>query len=233
MFNLFQPIQQDPGYHNFADPTGSLVSNLAFLAVALYGLRLWKTSSAARRLAYLGCLLVSLGSAWYHAQPSDASLLWDRLPMTIVFAAVFTEAVASFRTERARWMLWPLAALGMASVVWWQATGDLRPYALVQFGPMLALPILIDFRRDRSLDTRPWWLLLGLYTLAKFLEIGDVWLHDLTAGLVGGHTLKHLAAAAALFAWTSGGVKRRQEETETKRHQDGHEGHRQHKALQG
>lgn len=202
MLSLLSTIHQDPSYHLFADPGGSLLSNLAFALVGALGLRQWRALNPRRRLAFAGCLLVALGSAWYHANPSDASLLWDRLPMTLVFAAVFAEAVASFRSERlGQRLLLPLIAMGLASVCWWHVTGDLRPYAIVQFGPMLAIPILIDFRRPRSASPSPWWHMLALYTLAKLLEASDVSVFGLTGGLLGGHTLKHLAAAAALWAW--------------------------------
>lgn len=198
---MFSQLIPDASYHHFADPAGSLLSNLAFALVAAYGLRHWASLNARRRLAFVGALLVAIGSAWYHWAPSDQTLVWDRLPMTLVFSAVFTEAVASFRSERlARRIFLPLVAAGVASVFWWQATGHLLPYAVVQFGPMLAIPILIDFRRPDSPATGPWWTMLGLYCLAKLLEAGDAPIFELT-GLVGGHTLKHLAAAAALWAW--------------------------------
>ena len=202
MLSLLSAIHQDASYHLFADPAGSLLSNLAFALAGALGLRQWSPLNPRRRLAFGGCLLVALGSAWYHANPCDSSLLWDRLPMTLVFAAVFTEAVASFRSERlAECLLLPFAGVGLASVCWWHFTGDLRPYAVVQFGPMLAIPILIGLRRPGSPSPWPWWHMLALYTLAKLLEASDVSVFGLTGGLVGGHTLKHLSAAAALWAW--------------------------------
>lgn len=198
MTDLLAPLAQDPAYHTFADPAGSFWSNAAFLAVGVAGLLRWREITAARRLAYLGCLLVAFGSAWYHAAPSDASLLWDRLPMAVVFAAVFTEALGSFGAPACRRWLWPLTGVAVAGVLWWHWTGDLRPYALVQFGPMLAVPILLCRRRVYAAS---WWGLLGFYVLAKLLEFADVPIFELTHRMVSGHTLKHVAAAAALWVW--------------------------------
>lgn len=186
---------QDPLYHQFADPFGSLVSNAAFLVAGLHGLR--HADTAARRAASIGCLLIAFGSACYHANPSDATLVWDRLPMTIVFAAVFNEALAVFWNARARRWLVPMITAGAASVAWWVWTGNLVPYAVVQFGPMLALPFLIG----RRAGVGRWWALLGFYALAKGLECFDAPLFEATAKTIGGHTLKHVAAAVALIAW--------------------------------
>jgi hypothetical protein len=42
--------------------------------------------------------------------------------------------------------------------------------------------------------------MLGFYLAAKALEQGDRFVFDLLGGTVSGHTLKHLAAAAATAA---------------------------------
>jgi hypothetical protein len=36
-------------------------------------------------IAFVGLLLTAFGSSYYHLVPSNARLVWDRLPMTIVF----------------------------------------------------------------------------------------------------------------------------------------------------
>jgi hypothetical protein len=200
MIDLLAPVHQDASYHQFADPLGSFCSNAAFALVAMMGLLRWTNLNSPRRQAYLGCLLVAFGSAWYHADPSDASLLWDRLPMAVVFAAVFTEALGSFCSGRLRSWLWPLTAVAVGSVLWWHVTGDLRPYIVVQFGPMLALPLMIAWRREPRVAAAPWWGLLAWYAAAKVLELADVPIQE-TVG-IGGHTLKHVAAAVALWAWS-------------------------------
>ncbi|MDH3452555.1 MAG: alkaline phytoceramidase, partial [Gammaproteobacteria bacterium] len=71
---------------------------------------------------------------------------------------------------------------------------DLRPYLLVQFGPMLVLPVIIW--RCSGPGTRWLWFTVVFYLAAKLLELADHQALALTDGLVSGHTLKHLAAAA-------------------------------------
>jgi hypothetical protein len=80
--------------------------------------------------------------------PGDGTLFWDRLPMTIAFRALLAGAIGERFGETARrCALWPLLALGAASLMWWCWSGDLRPYVWVQFYPCLALPIR---RRKRA-----------------------------------------------------------------------------------
>jgi len=191
----------DASYHNFADPLGGFVSNIAFLAVGLAGVRHWRRQSPYQSTAFLGCTLTALGSAWYHWRPNDATLVWDRLPMTIVFASVFAQALGSFCSEAlARRWFGPMLLAGLASVALWAQTGVIVPYAIVQFGPLLAIPILMIWNGKRA-PVAPWFWLLGLYVLAKIFEMADGFVFTAAMGWVGGHTLKHLAAAAALWAW--------------------------------
>src|SRR4029453_9270909 len=87
--------------------------------------------------------LGACGSAWYHLAPDNARLGFDRMPMTIAFMTLLAAVIA----DRVNWvagraLLWPLIVTGIASSAWWIRTeaagqGDLRPYALVQFLPML------------------------------------------------------------------------------------------------
>jgi len=69
-----------------------------------------------------------------------------------------------------RWLQWPLILFGIASVEWWRYTGDLRPYAVVQFGPLLVLMPASWF--DRTV--RGLWPAASLYALAKVAETFDL-----------------------------------------------------------
>ena len=86
-------IEQDPTYHAFADPLGGLISNVAFLVAGVAGLRNWRTLSPYRRVAFAGTILTAFGSAWYHANPNNATLAWDRLPMTLTTHAIVGAAL--------------------------------------------------------------------------------------------------------------------------------------------
>jgi len=40
-------------------------------------------------------------------------------------------------------LLFPLLAVGVGSVIYWRIFDDLRPYVMVQFYPMVALPLML------------------------------------------------------------------------------------------
>jgi hypothetical protein len=194
------PIRQDPAYHDFADQRTifgipnfwNVVSNLPFLAVALWGWR--RARSIADRIFLSGVAAVTFGSAYYHAEPDNVTLFWDRLPMTVAFMALFATIIEERLDERAgRLLLWPLLTFGAASVVWWRYTDDLRWYALVQFFPMLAMVLLVRGRRDPLLP------MMFFYALAKLLEWQDRPIATVIS--TGGHPWKHVAAAAAVFCY--------------------------------
>jgi hypothetical protein len=195
---LAQPIPQDQDYHLFADQRSILgipnfwnvISNLPFLLVGVLGLRGFR--DAASRILFAGVVLTSFGSGYYHLHPNDATLVWDRLPITLVFMPLLALVISQWiGPVWGRRLLWPLVLFGIGSVVWWRFTGDLRPYAVAQFGP--ALVLLPAFWFDRTI--RGLWPAGVLYMLAKVAETFDRGIY--TAIPVSGHTLKHLAAALA------------------------------------
>jgi hypothetical protein len=216
------PIAQDQAYHAFADGrslfgipnAADTLSNLAFLLVGLWGLR-WLRASRMRPPAvatpdeliawsvlFASLALTGLGSAWYHLAPDDARLAWDRLPMAFAFASLFVVVFSErIETPRLRWLLAPALVLAAASVAWWSWTGDLRPYAFVQFYCIVALPLLVWLFPSRYTRRWDYWVLIGVYLAAKLAEQFDAAVFDAT-GVVSGHTLKHLLAAAG-GAWLS------------------------------
>lgn len=208
------PIPQDPGYHAFADQRTLLaipnaldvLSNLPFIAIGCLGLKRLGSSPVAgvlppllwhHRIFFLGVVLTGFGSAYYHWHPDNATLFWDRLPMTIGFMAFFSLLVGeSLSLQWGRRLLWPLLVAGGLSVLYWHMRDDLRPYALVQFLPMLLIPYILLFFPSPC-KAKAWlWALAGFYLLAKFLEMSDRFWFELT-GFISGHSLKHLAAALA------------------------------------
>jgi hypothetical protein len=211
------PIPQDPGYHLFAD-RGRLLgvanfwnvaTNLPFLIVGLLGLvRLPRLASAALRTHYVvlcfGVALVAVGSAYYHLEPSTPALSWDRLPMTVAFMALLAAVFGDRISQRVgHGMQWSFVALGIASIAWWSFTemegrGDLRPYALVQFLPMLLIPMMLLLLPKGAMHAVFLWTSFGAYVGAKLAEHFDGAILDAT-GVFGGHSLKHLLAA--LGAW--------------------------------
>lgn len=210
---------QDPGYYGFADQRALLqtlnfwnvLSNAPFLPVGLLGLWAcarrcdgWRPGErAAYVIVFTGVALTALGSSYFHYRPSADTLFWDRLPMTLVFTAMFAIVLAGAVDERAlRLGLWPLVGVGVATVVYWRHTellghGELRPYLLVQFVPMVAIPLLLVLRRPPATPT--YVAVIALYTAAKVFEVCDAKVYALTGGALSGHSVKHVLGAAAIF----------------------------------
>lgn len=208
------PIPQDIAYHAFADtrpffgiPNGfDVLSNLPFLAVGFLGLRccMRRQADAVRRawiVLFAGVTLVSAGSAYYHWHPNNDTLVWDRLPMTIGFMGLFVALLGEYVDRRAvRYLLVPAVLVGVTSVGYWHWTDDLRPYVWVQFMPLLVVPALLILYQSGY--SHQWLLLvaLGWYLLAKAAEFYDPDIFRITQGLISGHTIKHLLAAAGSYS---------------------------------
>lgn len=210
---LFDRIPQDAKYHLFADTDTlggvpnfwNLTSNWPFLVVGAFAL--WRLPRLAIRECWpaysvlsVGIMLVGFGSAYYHYAPSTQTLFWDRLPMTVAFMGLFSlllgeRVISSYKNTT----LVFLVAGGIAAVLYWSWTeasgrGDLRPYAVVQFLPLLLMPLILALFPRKYLDSRLLLYALAWYLVAKALEQYDHQLLSLV-GAVGGHPLKHIAAA--------------------------------------
>jgi hypothetical protein len=221
---------QDPAYQGLADGRlllgipncVNVVSNLAFVLVAWLGVRATRRAMPIWRdpwerwpyvAFFAGVGLTGVGSIYFHLSPDAWGLLWDRLPMTVAFAGLLNAAVAErVSLSWARRLLVPAVVVGAATVVYWYwsdpgGAGDVRPYAVVQFGSLLGVLLLVLWRHS------PYggggYLLAGLatYGVAKLGELFD---HQIFAmsGIVSGHTLKHLFAAAGT-AWVVAMLRRR------------------------
>jgi hypothetical protein len=224
VFLLAPPIPQDPAYHRFADGRawlgipnfGDVMSNLPFTIVGIAGLgALWRGWFGVPSMGegdplpfvyfFIGVAAVGPGSAWYHLNPNNTTLFWDRLPMTLAFMALVA-AVLSDRVSRG-WIacrgLNLLIAAGAASVVWWdygeiRGAGDLRAYAMVQFWPVVLIPLILYlFPEGRHIRARYLVVALVFYALAKLSEHFDQSIFAVTGGTLSGHTIKHLFAAGA------------------------------------
>ncbi len=206
------PFPQDPDYHLLADTKqrfaipnfADVVSNLPFALIGLFGLTLSTCKSTKIIMSWLaffcGIALVAIGSSYYHWQPNNQSLVWDRLPMTISFMSLFVALLAEHVSSRLEKPLLPITILvGLSSVIYWHFTDDLRFYAFIQFSTLAAIPVLLSLKK--SSYTHRHYLLYGLfcYVLAKLFELNDQNVFDLTGRLISGHTIKHLFAAAGTY----------------------------------
>jgi hypothetical protein len=216
---LAPPIAQPLSLHHFADDRslwgipnfGNVMSNVPFILIGTYGILMVVGApvSWAIRSIYLvlfaGVIFTGLGSAHYHWNPNNDTLVWDRMPMTIVFMSFLSATLAELvsRPLGTR-LLGPLVALGVGSVLWWHYTetlghGDLRLYFWVQFYPMLAIVLLLWWYYTptvKAIIPILVWIVVW-YVIAKLFEQLDFPIYRLIG--ISGHSLKHLAAAVSTW----------------------------------
>jgi len=218
-------IPQDPAYHQFADQRAmmgipnflNVVSNIPLLLVG--GVGLWlllRRNSSESRISfgdererwpcfalYFGVVLTGIGSGYYHLGPDNAGLVWDRLPMTVIFMSLLASVISERVSAKAGLLsLVPLLIVGGASVVYWYVTeqsgaGDLRPYAFVHFYPILPIFFILFFYPPRYTRSNDILRMVGWYALATVFELLDKQIFTL-GGLASGHTVKHLLASMAV-----------------------------------
>jgi Ceramidase len=216
IFIFLKPIPQDEVYHHFANDNiilgianfWNVVSNIGFIAIGFIGIRFMKINKINNPIIwtlFIGVFLTGFGSAYYHYNPNNTTLVWDRLPMTIVFTSFFALIYGWCFSEKMGVKIWLLSlAVGIYSVFYWHYTehkfrGDLRLYAIVQFLPILLIAIIVatNFKKHAFL-LKPICMIVLWYVIAKLLEFFDALLFENT-GICSGHPIKHIAAAIATF----------------------------------
>ena len=144
--------------------------------------------------------MTGFGSSYYHLDPNDRTLFWDRLPMAIGFMAILRWQSRNGWTRRQELYCYGrLIAIGVFSLLLWRWNGDLRLYGWVQFFPCAALLLLFLLFPPKYTGTFYWLIAAALYALAKLFELYDSTIYSAGA-ILSGHTLKHIAAAAACYA---------------------------------
>jgi len=228
---FIEPIPQDPSYHEFADTRSILgipnfwnvASNFPFLLVGGLGFYYLRSKEQpgilpelhlAYRVFFAGILLTGFGSAYYHYAPDNATLIWDRLAMTLGFMAFISIIIGEhISLPAAKRLLFPLLVVGAGSVAYWGLTeargsGDLRPYAIVQFLPMLLIPLILLMYRSVFNRVSFFWFVIVLYMLSKLFEYLDFNVYGF-GEFISGHSLKHVVAAVAALVLLYGFYSRR------------------------
>jgi hypothetical protein len=217
---LMPIVAQKGKYHDFSDVAivfgisnfWNVVSNIPFLVVGILGLSKVNSFAASKTqyaIFFLGVALVAFGSGYYHFDPNNVTLVWDRLPMTVAFMALFSMIISEFVDFKlGQQLLFPMVLVGLLSVVYWVIFNDLRFYALVQYYPIFAIPIIVIFFKSSYTMSYGYWTLLLSYLIAKVLEKFDYAAHDFL-NVISGHTLKHIVIAIGIYSLIHTFIKRR------------------------
>lgn len=214
VLQLVWPLAQAASYHHFADQralgfiphAADVLSNVVILAAGLACLG-WAKRNAYRHdpqppkfpgmvVAGFGLVLTAIGSAYYHWAPSDATLVWDRLPMTIVFAGILAMLWTSNTGQRVGWVpLLIMVAVSLGTIAYWLALNSLWPYAILQFGGLM---FIVGLTLTRKVDSvLGWTMVIVFYGLAKIFESLDWQVWELTHHVIAGHALKHVSSGLA------------------------------------
>lgn len=219
---LLPPFPQPQDYHRFADTRALLgvpnfldvVSNMAFLAVAVAGLDavlrpgravfIDRTEHLPYALFFLALAVTAFGSAWYHLAPDNARLFWDRLPISVCFAALLSAVIAErYSIKAGLVLLLPLVAVGAGTVFYWCRSelaggGNVLPYFAFQVYALFAILLLMRLFPSRYSRGADLYRAAMLYGAALAAELLDRHIYALGQA-IGGHTLKHLLAALAMY----------------------------------
>lgn len=220
---LIPPIPQWQSFHQFADVRKiwgipnfwNVVSNAPFLFVGILGFfaikRQWRAGNFVNWqevlpffIIFLGLVLTAIGSSYYHLAPDNDRLVWDRIPMTLVFmgyASLIIMERVNFKVGF--WLLFPLVVFGIWSVWYWIWTeslgrGDLRAYGFIHFSPIAVTLIILYLFPKPYPSSKSFFLLIIFYAISTIFEFTDVQIYKM-GGIISGHTLKHIFAAIGTY----------------------------------
>ncbi len=216
-----------PAYNVFADQVTCLgipnftnvASNLAFVLVGVWALA-WFWTERSQLLGtrfrtrpelalyasfFAAAVLVGLGSGYYHWVPTNATLFWDRCPMTLAAAAL----TGAFLAERVDWRAGLPVAVVLAfalpgTLVYWrmsEAGGaeNLWPYLVGFYGSLgVATLVLLLFPSPFTHGGQAFVAVAWFAAAMPFDKVLDGWVYSL-GDVIGGHAVKHLLAALAMF----------------------------------
>ena len=207
------PILQADTYHQFADQTLFLgipnaidvFSNSLFLFVGVYGLLRRPRFSLNPSILVgligflIGLILMSIGLSYYHLSPSNETLLWSRLSISMSMMAVCFGLIASQAKLRYSVLTFIIMqGVGISITLHCYFTSDLRFFMMSQVFPLLLL--FFSATRLRGHSTAKALIYCTLfYVLGKMTDHYDVELYTWTSEWISGHSLNHIFSAMGAF----------------------------------
>ncbi|MCE3267883.1 MAG: putative rane spanning protein [Burkholderiales bacterium] len=222
---LFARISQPLSYHNFFDQRTvfgipnflNVLSNVAFIISGIFGLyeclkygpKQSVFTTAVEKNLYLAfffnSILVGFGSGYYHLNPNNPSLMWDRLPMSTIIVIFLSILLIERVSKKAGlWLLLPLLLIGITSVLYWEYSeligqGDLRFYIFAQACPIVLIVAMLLLYKSLYSHAYLLYIALAFFVFGKLCELLDYQVYKVTQYLISGHTSKHLLIALAIY----------------------------------
>ena len=213
----YGPISQPQEYHDFADDREFLsipnaldvMSNLVIIYPGIIGLAFVHERRKNSQLSddevsiqitlFSGMILTFAGSVWFHLDPNDSTMLWDRLGMSVVIGSCISLLIHDmYDRGLAGKVHLPIVVLSLISVLWWPVFDDLRFYFIVKYHPFILFPILLFYGNRIYNKISGYYWGLSMFILATVFEFTDLQIFEIT-GFISGHTLKHIFAGIGLW----------------------------------
>ena len=213
----YGPIPQPQDYHDFADdrefigiPNAlDVMSNLVIIYPGIVGLafvherrknpQVPDDETSIHITLFAGMILTFAGSVWFHLDPNDSTMLWDRLGMSIIIGSCISLIINDLWDRGLAGKIHiPIIVASIISVVWWPVFDDLRVYFIVKHHPFILFPILVVFGTKLYDKISGYYWGLSMFVLATIFEFEDEAIFQIT-GFISGHTLKHIAAGIGLW----------------------------------
>lgn len=223
---IMPPISQPIDYHDFVDQRiyfgipnfFNVISNIFLLFSGLTGIvfilrprKLLINKSFIKLserwpyfILFLSVIFASIASAYYHLEPDNSRLVWDRLPIAIGIMALLAIVLIEYINIKIGFILLPVFVLfGVWSVVFWywseqNGYGNLNYYIVMQFHSILAIILFIKLFSSRYTRGNDIYVVIILYILAKLAEISDQLIYGF-GQVISGHSMKHLFIGLAVF----------------------------------
>ena len=221
---LLPPHPQPLEYHNFANDLElfgipnfwNVFSNLPFLIVGILGLLFLRSPESNKHFVnksektfyysfFFSICLVCFGSSYYHLHPHNSTLVWDRAPIVMSVAAIFSAMIYErVNKNLGHTVLFPFIIVAISSAFYWfytetKGVGDLRFYGFVQIYPLVIVPLLIILLPGIYNSGKYILMALASYGIARLLEIFDVQVFAFTHKIMAGHPIKHVFAALGTY----------------------------------
>jgi dihydroceramidase len=171
--------EPDYYYHTYIAEFWNTISNVILLFLSLYGIYWHYKLHKQIQKSYIICILIALGSAWYHATMSRIGQLADELPMLILCTMISNHFIK-----------WPHLNYITTLIATTYTIMDIYAIFMVYFSIITGIVLLIPFYMQKRYLER----VLFQKSIIMFVLGYTVWLIDI-------HACNPMIQSLYLHAW--------------------------------